>query len=349
MGEHTPLVSIIMSVYNEERYLQQSMESLVGQTLTDFEIIVIDDCSNDRTTEIIESFHDERIRLIRNELNQGLTRNLNRALDYCRGKYIARMDGDDISLPERLEKQVRYMENHPDRMLAGCQTRTFGEQNLIWRLKDNPEKLRIMMLFHPVLTHPSFIMRGELIRKYDFRYDETFRSAQDYDFAQRVSERFKIGIVPEVLLCYRTHKKQVSTRSSTEQYSNADRVRDRQLRELGITELDEDIENTYRVWVREERRENIDSFQKAFQLLDLICSANRKTGKYPQKELECTLREMLYTWFLRAKSPDLFRNLPKLCRTWKDYEILLHTAVEIGWNKWKNKSFERQLKENRII
>ena len=349
MGEHTPLVSIIMSVYNEERYLQQSMESLVGQTLTDFEIIVIDDCSNDRTTEIIESFHDERIRLIRNELNQGLTRNLNRALDYCRGKYIARMDGDDISLPERLEKQVRYMENHPDRMLAGCQTRMFGEQNRIWRLTDNPEKLRIMMLLRPVLAHPSFIMRGELIREYNFRYDETFRSAQDYDFAQRVSERFKIGIVPEVLLCYRTHKKQVSTRSSTEQYSNADRVRDRQLRELGITELDEDIENTYRVWVREERRENIDSFQKAFQLLDLICSANRKTGKYPQKELECTLREMLYTWFLRAKSPDLFRNLPKLCRTWKDYEILLHTAVEIGWNKWKNKSFERQLKENRMI
>lgn len=349
MGEHTPLVSIIMSVYNEERYLLQSMKSLIGQTLSDFEIIVIDDCSNDRTTEIIESFHDERIRLIRNEKNQGLTKNLNKALGYCRGKYIARMDGDDISLPGRLEKQVRYLENHPEIMLAGCQTKTFGEQDLIWRLKDNPEKLRIMMLLRPVLAHPSFIMRGELIREYNFRYDESFRSAQDYDFAQRVSERFKIGIVPEVLLCYRTHKKQVSSRSSTEQYSNADRVRDRQLLELGITELDEDIENTYRAWVREERRENIDSFRKAFHLLDLICNANRKTGKYPQKELEYTLREMLYTWFLRTKSPDLIRNLPKLCRTWKDYEILLHTAVEIGWNKWENKSFKRRSKENRMI
>lgn len=335
MGEHTPLVSIIMSVYNEEKYLRQSMDSLIGQTLADFEIIVVDDCSEDRTTEIIESFRDDRIRLIRNEQNRGLTRNLNRALDYCRGKYIARMDGDDISLPERLEKQVHYMETHPDRMLAGCQTRTFGEQNLVWRLKDNPEKLRIMMLLRPVLAHPSFIMRGELIREYGFRYDESFRSAQDYDFAQRVSEQFRIGIVPEVLLCYRTHKEQVSSRSTTEQYGNADRVRDRQLRKLGITDLDAEMKAAYRAWVREERVTEIDSFLKAFQFLELICSANQKAGKYPEKELDRTLREMLYTWFLRTKSPGLFRKLPKLCRTGKDYGILLHTAVEIGWNKLK--------------
>ena len=335
MGEHTPLVSIIMSVYNEERYLRQSLESLLGQTMSDFEIIIIDDCSNDRTVEIIESYHDARIHLVRNETNQGLTRNLNKALEYCKGKYIARMDGDDICLPKRLEMQVHYLETHPKIMLTGCQTRTFGEQKMVWRLKASPQQLRIMMLIRPVLAHPSFMMRGELIRKYGFRYDESFRSAQDYDFAQRVSERFDIGIVPKVLLNYRTHKKQVSSRSSTEQYSNADRVRKRQLYALGITELDEETEKAYRSWIQEEHTGEISYFIKSSELIDKICRANRERRLYPKKELEYTLRKLLYTWLLRTKSKALFYKIPKLCRDWKDYGIVFSTVLEIGWNKLK--------------
>ena len=333
MGEHTPLVSIIMSVYNEERYLGQSLDSLLGQTLSDFEIIIVDDCSGDGTVEKIESYHDARIRLIRNEKNQGLTKNLNKALGYCRGKYIARMDGDDISLPGRLEKQVRYLETHPEIMLTGCQTRTFGEQKMVWRLKASPQQLRIMMLIRPVLAHPSFMMRGELIREYGFRYDESFRSAQDYDFAQRVSERFDIGIVPEVLLRYRTHKKQVSSRSSTEQYGNADRVRRRQMEALGITELDEATQKAYQSWVQEEHTGEIGRFLKASELIGKICRANREKELYPERELERTLKKMLYTWLFRAKSRALLRHIPRLCAGWKDYGILFRTAWEIGWNK----------------
>ena len=110
MEEKMPLVSIIMSVYNEERYIQESLDSVLSQTLDNFELIIIDDCSTDKTAEMIEGYHDSRIRLYRNKENQGLTKNLNNALRYCRGDYIARMDGDDICLPQRLEKQVQYME-----------------------------------------------------------------------------------------------------------------------------------------------------------------------------------------------------------------------------------------------
>ena len=105
------LVSVVMSVYNDEQYLKESLDSIFAQTISDFELIIVDDCSTDRTVEIIENYHDDRIRLIRNTENRGLTRNLNTALEYVQGTYIARMDGDDKSRPERFEKQIAYLEH----------------------------------------------------------------------------------------------------------------------------------------------------------------------------------------------------------------------------------------------
>ena len=104
------LVSVVMSVYNDEQYLKESLDSIFAQTIQYFELIIVDDCSTDRTVEIIENYHDDRIRLIRNTENRGLTRNLNTALEYVQGTYIARMDGDDKSRPERFEKQIAYLE-----------------------------------------------------------------------------------------------------------------------------------------------------------------------------------------------------------------------------------------------
>ena len=334
MEEKMPLVSIIMSVYNEERYIQESLDSVLSQTLDNFELIIIDDCSTDKTTEMIEGYHDSRIRLYRNKKNQGLTKNLNNALRYCRGEYIARMDGDDICLPQRLEKQVQYMEEHQEKMLIGCRTQTFGEQNLVSRLPDHSEQLRIMLLLRPVLAHPSFMMRRRLVTEFGFHYDESFRSAQDYDFAQRVSERFAIGIVPEVLLRYRTHKKQVSSKASGEQYQNADRVRYRQLQALNV-ELDKELKTAYSAWAREERTGDIKLLLDASRVIEKICAGNREIKKFPEKELEDTLRRMLFTWMFRTKSFAVLKKAPLLCRKGKDYWILLSTAVEIGWNKLK--------------
>ena len=124
------LVSVVMSVYNDEQYLKESLDSIFAQTIQYFELIIVDDCSTDRTVEIIENYHDDRIRLIRNTENRGLTRNLNTALEYVQGTYIARMDGDDKSRPERFEKQIAYLEQHPELMLISCRTHMFGgEEN----------------------------------------------------------------------------------------------------------------------------------------------------------------------------------------------------------------------------
>lgn len=328
MDNTKPLISVIISVYNEEKYLRDSLNSIFNQTLNDYELIIVDDCSTDKTVEIIRSFEDPRVKLIRNETNTGLTRNLNKALKICRGEFIARMDGDDICMPDRFRKQVDYMRQHPEYMLTGCQTRTFGEQNMIWRLKDNPEKLKIMMLIRPVLAHPTFMMRRELIFEKGFCYDESYRSAQDYELAQRISESYPIGIVQDILLDYRTHKKQVSSKSGNTQFANAERIRERQLKRLGVT-LDEEMRKVYVSWVKEEKDVKTETFCQAQKLIHEFCRANNEKNVYNNELMKKTLKEMLFTWVLRNKSIEAAIKLPVVCDSFGDMAIVVSQAAEI--------------------
>ena len=323
-----PLISIIMSVYNEEMYLEEALKSILVQTLEDYELIIIDDCSTDKTVEIIQSFEEPRIRLMINETNMGLTKNLNKALKLCQGEFIARMDGDDICMPDRFQKQVDYMRQHSEYMLTGCQTRTFGEQNMTWRLKDNPEKLKIMMLIRPVLAHPTFMMRRELIFEKGFYYDESYRSAQDYELAQRVSESYPIGIVQDILLNYRTHKKQVSSKSGNTQFANADRIRERQLKRLGV-DVDEKMRKVYDSWVKEEKDIKAETFCQAQKLIQEFCRANKEKKIYDNALMEKTLKEMLFMWILRNKSMEAMIKLPLICDSAGDLPIVIGQFVEI--------------------
>lgn len=328
MKNKKPIISVIMSVYNEEKYLRDSLGSVITQTLEDFELIIVDDCSTDKTVEIIQSFEDPRIKWIINETNMGLTKNLNKALKLCCGEFIARMDGDDICMPDRLQKQVDYMRQHPEYMLTGCQTRTFGEQNMTWRLKDNPEKLKIMMLIRPVLAHPTFMIRRELIFEKGFYYDESYRSAQDYELAQRVSEFYPIGIVQDILLNYRTHKKQVSSKLGNTQFANADRIRERQLKRLGVA-LDEKMRKVYTSWVKEEKDVKAETFCQAQKLIQEFCRANKEKNIYDNKLMEKTLKEMLFMWVLRNKSMEVMIKLPVICDSIGDLPIVIGQSLEI--------------------
>ena len=290
------LVSVVMSVYNDEQYLKESLDSIFAQTIQNFELIIVDDCSTDRTVEIIENYHDDRIRLICNSENRGLTRNLNTALEYVQGTYIARMDGDDKSRPERFEKQIAYLEQHPELMLISCRTHMFGEEDLI----------------SPVLAHPGFMMRGELITQEGFRYDESYRSAQDYNFAARVARKFNIGVTPEILLDYRVHKKQVSSKKSGEQSNNAARVRSMQLEWLDIS-LDEKQRDALETWAKEIKNADLEDYRQAAKLIPLFLEQNQKTKIYAQKELEEELKRLLYQWMIRSKSVKAILQAVGVC------------------------------------
>ena len=307
-----PLISVIMSTYNEEKYIETSLKSLLNQTFKDFEIIIVDDASTDHTRQLIEGLQDERIHLLCNEENQGLTKNLNKALKYAKGKYIARMDGDDIAFSKRFEKQYQYMEKHPDTMLVSCYTKSFGDSDLVFALPDKSDVLKVRMLVRPVYAHPGFMMRRELIEA-GYRYNEEYRTAQDYEFASRVAEQYKIGLVPEVLLFYRVHKKQISAKAGNQQFNNADKIRKRQLERLGI-QLSEAEWQAYQALVKEVKVNDLEEFDKVYEIIQKMLECNEKSKIYPSKIMERTLKQMLYTWVIRNKNMNYILAFPRVCR-----------------------------------
>lgn len=314
----TPLISVVMSVYNEENYLQEAIDSILKQTVQDFELIVVDDCSTDRTREILQEYQDPRIHVVRNEENRGLTANLNLAVSLAKGQYIARMDGDDLSHPNRFERQLRYLKEHPELKLISCRTETFGQEHLRSDIQGEPEYLRCRMLVRPVLAHPGFMVRGEIFRELGFRYDESFRQAQDYDLAARISRRYAIGICPEILLKYRAHSGQVSSKSGSRQFANADRVRSRLLEELGI-HLNEEEWQDYRRLVLEEHTEDKAAYVRVVRILDRIVEQNQERKIYDPVILKDALGRMMADWIIRVKSGDIYRQIGDILHHDREY------------------------------
>ncbi len=255
------LVSIITSVYNCESYISEMIESILNQTYTDWELIIFDDASTDNTSKNILKYHDSRIKCYRNEENEGLTVNLNKALKKSNGAYIARIDGDDVAYPERLEKQLSFMEQHPDIVLSGAWMKCFGESSGVCKVSPQHDVLKIGMIFNTVMMHPTFIFRRELFTEKKIKYNEKLRYSQDYDFAYRASCIGRISNVSEFLLKYRVHNKQISRKKYQEAKENANITRRKILHDIGIqltTEAEKVwfryCENDYhRIFIREKR------------------------------------------------------------------------------------------------
>ena len=170
-----PLVSILMPVYKTAPYLREAMDSMLSQTFADFELIVLNDCSPDNAEELLDAYDDSRIVRYKGEKNVGLSNVLNVGIGMARGKYIARMDSDDISLPQRLQVQVDYLEKHPDVDLVSVGMRLFGAKEGTWIREINPEKVKIEALFHSPVLHASSVLPEVL---YEYRIHEAQATVQ---------------------------------------------------------------------------------------------------------------------------------------------------------------------------
>ena len=217
-----PKISVLMSVYNGEFYLRQSVESILCQTFSDFELIIIDDCSTDTTWKSLSEYADRdlRIILLQNKENMGVTKSLNRGLAVAQGEYVARQDGDDVSLPERFEKQVALLDNHPEFVLASCNLELIDYRGRsIGKLQRacEPDILAWYLLFYNHLGgHSQVMFRRELVTGLG-GYSEKFRYSQDYELWCRLSEVGKIAVLPEILMQYRSHDKNTSSQKQSEQ------------------------------------------------------------------------------------------------------------------------------------
>lgn len=232
--EGEPTISVIMSVYKEPiEWLRLSIKSILKQTFTDFEFIII--CDNPLYTEGISilkeyAMSDRRIILIFNETNIGLTKSLNKGLVISKGKYIARMDADDISLPVRFERQYDYMESHPYVIVLGTNIKYIGKGawhkfNDFFSLTN--EAIRAQMLFDNALVHPSVFIRKSVLDKNKIKYDESYRHSQDYRLWEQLMEYGEFANLPDKLLNYRISPNQITSSRTDSQSISADIIRSR--------------------------------------------------------------------------------------------------------------------------
>ena len=206
-----PAISVVMSTYNRAAFLPRAIDSILKQTFTDFEFIIINDGSPDETDKVLRLFSvkDKRIRVITNEQNKGLIYSLNRGLDKARGKYIARMDDDDISLPTRFEKQYAFMEQNPDFAVVGSWIgRPESGKKWSFHNETNLDKIKMMLYLNLVpISHPASFLRRSFLNKHAIRYSYDYKAAEDRKFWLDILDAGgKIGNIPEILLLFRLHE-----------------------------------------------------------------------------------------------------------------------------------------------
>jgi glycosyltransferase involved in cell wall biosynthesis len=217
-GGTAPKVTVLMAVYNGERYLRDAIDSILRQTFTDFEFIIVDDGSKDGSRDIILFYcGDPRVRLIDNPSNVGLTRSLNRGLALARGTLVARQDADDISYPQRLARQVSFMDSHPGTALLGTQVRHIGKDGrpnraAEWEKAVTDLGIRWQTLFDSPFVHASVMFRTDMVREGLGGYDERFATSQDYELWSRIVACQSVANLPEALLDFRSHPGSVSKR-----------------------------------------------------------------------------------------------------------------------------------------
>jgi len=199
-----------MLVYNAIHFIDESVQSILQQTFNDFELIILDDHSTDGTVEYLEQLKDDRIRLITKPENKGLTDSLITGLTLARGEYIARMDGDDVSLSDRFEKQVNFLDEHPDYVCCGCNYIEIpsGKKS---QLYQTDEEIKVGLLSNSQFAHPTVMMRASILRKNKIGYDMAWELAEDYKLWIDLSAYGKFYNLPDYLLKYRIHDQQYSS------------------------------------------------------------------------------------------------------------------------------------------
>jgi Glycosyl transferase family 2 len=217
-------VSVLMPAYNAERYVLQSVQSVLAQTFEDFELLVVDDCSTDGTAGILSSVADRRLRVLRNEVNLGIVGTLNRAMAAARGRYIARTDADDFCLPTRFAEQTRYLDRHPKIVLVGTGVSTLegGVIRPRGQLADpDPALLRWQLNVGNPMGHGSMMFRADAVAGLGAYLREAYRYAEDFDFTHRVMRLGEVAVLPERLIIYRLHQTNLTRTGQAEMIAKA--------------------------------------------------------------------------------------------------------------------------------
>ena len=266
-----PLVSVLMPVYNSEKFILESVTSVLNQTFIDFELIIIDDCSTDATLSKIKSISDPRILLIEKTKNSGYTDSLNHGISIAKGTFIARMDGDDICMPERFEKQVDFLNSNPEVILCGTFIQFIGSDKILQHPVSHDD-IKIKLCFGTSFCHPSIMTRKEVLLENN--YDKNFEPAEDYELWARLVFKGKLANIDAVLLQYREHSNQISIKNASLQKNNAFYTKLKMLNNLSVLNSFTKEE----IFVAIENRSNYTNknVKKSLQLFSYLIKKNNK-------------------------------------------------------------------------
>ena len=289
----SPMISLIMSVYNGEDYLSEAIDSVLNQSFTNWELIVINDCSTDGTGEILAKYEsqDARVKVYTNEVNLRLPSSLNKALELAKGKYIARMDADDICLPDRLQKQYDFMEKNGDVALSSCRFMTLKNGVIAsggCGGKGDFESIKSLLLVTNPILHPGIIAKSSVIKK--LGYDKNFTCTEDMELWTRfVLAGERIEILPEYLMIYRLHDKQITETTLEKQRSEVVSVQRNYFAKL-LSSMNKEREEFYINGIYFRKNNDINEFRKFYKWAK---SVNRKTQLLSKESLNYAFFEIL--------------------------------------------------------
>jgi glycosyltransferase involved in cell wall biosynthesis len=296
-----------MPCFNAEKFIGEAIESILNQTFSDFELLIINDGSVDNSVKIIQSYSDKRIRLIDNKNNLGLITTLNLGIDESRGRFIACMHADDISIPDRLQIQLEFLTTHTEIGLVGGHIIHFGEEitSSIHKVPSEPDVIKSYLLFACVIMHPTVMFRKSLLLIHNLKYDLNFNKVEDFAFWQKCILHFPVANIDRVLLKYRVHPSSISgtlaVAEGNEKMKTYSRVYQQGLSFLGINATDAELVLHGDI-VHKENNNEFKFLVQGEKWLLKILEANKTAKVFPELALENTIGHYWYRICTRSSS-----------------------------------------------
>lgn len=290
MSENEVKLSVLMPNFNNEPYLKECLESLVNQTFSDFVVIIVDDCSTDKSIEIISAFQDDRIQLYQKDKQSGIVDALNLGLSKITSPYFIRMDGDDISAPDRFEKLINFLDTNPDFDICSSSIQTFGSRNDLQNYEENPFMNKANLVFNHSVGHASCIFRTSLFTTNQITYLDGFWRLEDYFLFYRLKDLGNATSLDQPLYFYRQG-----------QYNNNPQIEEKKLdayrkiyalilRDLGIVVTEKSLQTHLELAKKSAPQSKYAAY---FEHAQKILKANESSQVYPPNELKTVVDSAL--------------------------------------------------------
>lgn len=301
-----PKITVVMPVYNGEKYLDTAIKSILNQKFTNFEFVIVDDASTDNSVEIINSYQDQRIKLIKNNVNLGIPTTRNKCLQESSGEYVAVLDCDDYAYPSRLAEQLEFMENNPDFGMVGSWVELIDENDdltgEVWNEDEPSQKIPCRLLFHNYFAHSAVLLRRSALDAVKINgevYRKDYPNAQDYDLWVRISKKFKVWNIPKVLIKYRVHSHCISLKAANLVEQLTCKIVTEQMNNLGIQPTDKQLVLHRQIgsYNPQEIDTSIEYIKEVANWLTILRNANKNTGVYDHHNFNQVLADLQLSMF----------------------------------------------------